>query len=341
MRSSTPPMTASPGATRSTPSTGVSHGAVIVRPGQAGAPVPRAGPQVVVKLSWVLALLAAVCSGTGLLVGGGIGRHEVMTIRGETVTLFGDGVYAADNWLVGAGARGQDVAILLFEIPLLLAVLAWYRRGGRVAATVLTGVLAFFTYYYVSLVFGTAQNRLFPAYVAAASVAGFGLLAVARRLDGDTVATDLPDRPGNRVLMTYLAAVAAALSAAWLPGMLSTALSGDVAEAVGPYTSAATEALDLGVVVPVAVITAVSLHRRNPGGRPLALVMLVVNVCIGVVLLAQGIAQLAYDVPLTMGEIVGKSLTFLALTLVAGGLLARWALHRPDTEVAESGRTGS
>jgi hypothetical protein len=52
----------------------------------------------------------------------------------------------------------------------------------------------------------------------------------------------------------------------------------------------------------------------------------VLNVCIGVVLLAQGAAQLVYDVPLTVVEIVAKSLTFLALTLVAGGLLA-WTAH--------------
>jgi hypothetical protein len=50
------------------------------------------------------------------------------------------------------------------------------------------------------------------------------------------------------VLVAYLIAVAAALTLAWLPGMIMTAVTGNIAEAVGPYTSAATEALDLGVV---------------------------------------------------------------------------------------------
>ena len=44
------------------------------------------------------------------------------------------------------------------------------------APAVLAGVLAFFTYYYVSQVFATAQNRSFPLYVAAASLAGFALV---------------------------------------------------------------------------------------------------------------------------------------------------------------------
>ena len=122
-------------------------------------------------------------------------------------------------------------------------------------------------------------------------------------------------------MAAYLIAVAAALTLAWLPGMIMTAVTGNIAEAVGPYTSAATEALDLGLVVPVAVIAAIQLLRQRPQGSVLALIMLVINVCIGVVLIAQGIAQLVSGVPLTVGEIITKMLTFAALTLVAGGLL--------------------
>ena len=226
--------------------------------------------------------------------------------------------------------------MLIFELPVLLLVLRWYRRGSMVAPAVLAGVLAFFTYYYVSQVFGVAQNRLFPLYVAAASLAGFALVLIAWRLNADKVAGDLPALPGRRVLAAYLIAVAAALTLAWLPGMIMTAVAGNIAEAVGPYTSAATEALDLGLVVPVAVIAAVQLLRQRPLGSVLALVMLVINVCVGVVLMAQGVAQLLSGVPLTVGEIITKMLTFAALTLVAGGLLARMA----RTAASNAARSG-
>jgi hypothetical protein len=284
--------------------------------------------RLVQRLVYVLAVLAAAGAAAGVVVGGGPGRHETETARGAAVTLYGEGLYAADTWLIGAGTRGQDLALLLFEVPVLLLVLHRYRRGGPVAAAVLAGVLAFFTYFFVSLVFGTAQNRMFPVYVAAASAAGFALAAVVSRLDVAAVAAALPDRPGRRALATYLLAVAAALTLAWLPEMVATALSGDIAPAVGPYTSTVTEALDLGLVVPVALIAAVQLLRRRPVGRVLTLVMLVVNVCIGVLLIGQGVAQLVSGVPLTVGEIIAKMLTFATLTLVAGGLLATMARHR-------------
>jgi hypothetical protein len=276
-------------------------------------------------LCGILALLAVISSLIGLLVTGGPGPHIVTTARGASVIIYGKGIYAADSWLLGAGNRGQDVAILLVEVPFLLLTLWWYRRGGTVAGVALTGVLAFFTYYYVSMTFATAQNRLFPLYVAAASLAGFALVVVARSIDPIRIAAVLPDRPGRTALAIYLLAVAAALTVAWLPGMASATITGDIAAKVGPYTSSVTDVRDLGVVVPVAIIAAVQLLRRRPEGSVLALVMLVVNVCIGILLMAQGVAQLVSGVPMTIGEIIAKMLTFAVLTLVAGGLLIRMA----------------
>jgi hypothetical protein len=82
--------------------------------------------------------------------------------------------------------------MLIFELRILLLILRWYWRGSAVAPAVLVGALGFFTYYYLSRVFGTAQNRLFPLYVAAASLAGFALVLVASRLNMNDVAAELP-----------------------------------------------------------------------------------------------------------------------------------------------------
>ncbi|MGN6576681.1 MAG: hypothetical protein ACTHKG_13425 [Nocardioides sp.] len=289
------------------------------------APLPPPPSRIAITAAHLLAVLAVIGAAIGMLTSGGPGRQEVESVRGATVTLYGEGLYRYDTWLIGAGNRGQDVIMALVEVALLLAAVRWYRRGGDVASAVLTGVLSFFTYFYVSMVFGTAQNRLFPLYVAAAALAGFGLVAVAARLDVRRAAAALPDRPGRRALTAYLLGVAGALTLAWLPGLLANAATGDVAAAVGPYTSEATVALDLGVVVPVVIIAATQLMQRKPLGIVLTLIMLVLNVCIGLLLMGQGVAQLVSGVPMGAGEIVAKMLTFAVLTFVAGGLLLRMA----------------
>ena len=82
-------------------------------------------------LTGALAALAVTSSLIGLLTTGGPGRQVVQTARGATVTLYGEGLYAADTWLIGAGNRGQDLAMLIFELPVLLLVLRWYWRVAR------------------------------------------------------------------------------------------------------------------------------------------------------------------------------------------------------------------
>lgn len=203
----------------------------------------------------------------------------------------------------------------------------WHRRGSLTGAVVLAGVLSFFGYYHVSMVLATAQNAIFPVYVLAMGAALYALVVVLADVVPRADELVIPDRPRPWALQTYLGFVALALTMAWLPGLVAVSAGGRIAEHVGPYTSAATEALDLAVVVPVVVVAGVLLHRGRPMGRLLTLLMLVLNVCIGVVLMSQGIAQLVLDVPLTTGEIVVKMATFAVLTFVAGGLLLRTALR--------------
>lgn len=241
------------------------------------------------------------------------------------MTLYGEGLYEADSWLVGAGNTGQDAVLLLVEVPVLVAAVLLYRSGHRLGAAALAGVLSFFLYYAASLTFATAQNRLFPVYIAMFSTALFGFVRAVLDTDLPEFARRFPHRPGTRALQVYLLAVAFALTLAWLPEVVGTAITGDVAEAVGHYTSGATHAIDLGVVVPVAVLAAVLLGRGASLGPFLAFQMLVLNVLIGILLIGQGAAQLSGDVPLTVVEIVAKMASFALLTLVAGILLLRLA----------------
>jgi hypothetical protein len=72
------------------------------------------------RLCWLLAVLSAFAAVAGILTDGGGGRRVVETVRGATVTLYGEGLYEFDTLLVGAGNRGQDLVILLVEVPALL-----------------------------------------------------------------------------------------------------------------------------------------------------------------------------------------------------------------------------
>jgi hypothetical protein len=91
----------------------------------------------------------------------------------------------------------------------------------------------------------------------------------------------------------------------------------------------------------VVFVAAVQLLRRAPSGYLITVVVLVLNVCIGALLLGAGLAQLVADVSLNPAEIVAKMLSFAALTFVAGGLLATLYRSYRTQESTQANQVGT
>lgn len=292
----------------------------------AGGTAPAA-PTTVTVLVAVICLLGAFASAVGAFASGGPGPHAVTGLHGGRVTLYGQGLYRYDTLLIGAGNRGQDLVVLFVEVPLLAGLLAATRRGGLRSRLMLASTLAFFAYYYTSMCFATAFNRLFAVYVVLFAASLAALLLTLLRLDPAAVAAGFPDRPAPGSLAAYLLSVAALLTAVWLPPMLRSLITATVPTFANTYTSEVTWALDLGLIVPAAVTAAVLLLRRRPAGYLLTFLLIGLNLTIGAVLISQGIAQVLAHA-LTTTEVLGMVVTFAVLTLVAAGLLAallrRW-----------------
>src|SRR5215212_4119572 len=215
----------------------------------------------VIVLGWIVVVLAAIAAAVGLFSAGGPGATGATSLRGQATDLYGRGLYRFDSVLVGAGNRGTDAVTLFLEVPALAVALAAYRRGSLRAAIALLGVLGWMLYYYASMSLYAAHNRLFPVYVALFAASLFALPMAFASVDAERFASSFPSRPSRTALTIYLGALAAALTLAWAPAMLASALSGNLPARLGPYSTEVTWALDLGVVAPAVAATAVLLHR--------------------------------------------------------------------------------
>ena len=60
----------------------------------------------VVWLSWLTAVLAAFAAGVGLFLEGGEGPLTSITLRGQSVEMYGEGLYRYDSRFTGAGNKG-------------------------------------------------------------------------------------------------------------------------------------------------------------------------------------------------------------------------------------------
>ena len=282
----------------------------------------RSALRSVTWLSSLVAVLAAVASIAGLVWAGGDGRATATTVRGEEVELYGEGLYRHDTVFVGAASKGTDVVTLAFGIPLLVGTLVLARRGSVRAALLFSGALTYFLYVYASRSFANAYNGLFLVYVALFSASLLALVVAVRSLDVRALASS-PGERGHRGVSIFLVVCAVVTAIVWLAPMVSSLVEGEPPELLDTYTTAVTDALDLGVIVPTLLVGAYLHSRRSPLGYLLAVALLVLLVLIAVTIVAQTAFQLAAYVSFTPGEIIGPISGFLVLAAVAVWLLAR------------------
>lgn len=271
-----------------------------------------------IGLCALIAVMALIAAGIGLFSQDGGSLATVTSLRGESVQIYGQGLYAYDTFLVGAGNRGTDAAVLIVGIPLLIVATWLYARGSLRGGLLLTGSLGCFLYYYASMALVTAYNAVFLLYVALFSASLYAFLLALTSFDLAALPARFSPRFPRRGFVIYLFAIGALLLIVWLGlSLLPALLTGRIPQELATYTTLATYALDLAVIVPAAFIAGGLLARRKPLGYLLGSTMTILNVTIGLLLLGQGAAQLISRVPLPIGAILGFMGSFAISTIVA------------------------
>jgi hypothetical protein len=260
---------------------------------------------VALRLSVAIAVLALVAAAVGLLWSGGTAPDEVTTVHGEQVELFGEGLYRYDSVFKAAGNRGSDVVTLALAVPALLAARHVYRSASTAGALALLGVLGWFLYLYSSLALGSAYNELFLLYVALASLALFTVVLVVRSLDLSRLDEDASGRLPLRPLAVLLLLSAALTALVWLEPVVSAALAGRPPALLLHSTTLVTEALDLAVIAPAAVLAGLLLRRRRPEGLLVGVPLLVLLWMLAPAIVLGTVFQHAAGWPFTPPQVVG------------------------------------
>jgi hypothetical protein len=274
-------------------------------------------------LSSLVAALAFVAAGVGLFWQGGSGPFPFTTLHGETVQLYGRGLYRYDTLFVGALNRGTDAVTLFLGIPLLVISLLLYRRNSLRAGLVLTGVLAYFLYLSASLALGaTAYNVLFLIYVALFSASLFAFVGSFTAIDFQHLPAHLSPHVPRRGLAFFMLACGLVTLVVWLGMDLLPALIRDEPPKIlDSYATSVTDALDLGIITPTCFVAGILLLRHAPFGYAIALSLLGILAILGPAFVAQTISQVSAGVSFTPGEVVGPIGGFGILSLGAIWLL--------------------
>lgn len=275
-----------------------------------------------VALSLLAAFGAAVIAGVGVFSGSEEETFGFVSVRGEPVEIYGQGIYRHDSLMVGAGNVGVDLVILLLGVPLLVWFALLYRRGSVRGALLLSGALTFTLYVFAGRTLGTvAYNDLFLAYVAVFTLSFFALGLVLKDLvdQADFEITALPRRGIATVVLT-LAAFTLIL---WAETPVTALISGTGPNGLEHYTTLYTHGVDLAVVVPLLAVSGVGILRRRKVAYLMVFPILFLVAMLTPTLTAMTISQVQAGVELSAGEIVAYVAGFVVL-----GVAAAWVLWR-------------
>jgi hypothetical protein len=108
------------------------------------------------------------------------------------------------------------------------------------------------------------------------------------------------------------------LTLAWSGRIVPALIAGSPPIGLESYTTLVIQALDLGIIVPVCVLTAILLGRQQPWGYALAAVVLVKGLTMGMALIAMILGQVMAGVQVGIVESVmfsGIAITALIFTV--------------------------
>lgn len=201
-------------------------------------------------LSFAIAGLAAISSIGGLVFGG----------------LYRGTEFVNSTWL------GNDLVTLCVAIPLLLAAMLMARRGSLRAQLVWIGMLDYMLYNFAFYLFGVSFNEFFFIYVSLLALSIWALVLALMSMDVERMMAVFESRGLANGIAGFNAFVGITLSVVYFLQWLAFAIGGDVPAIIqmSGHPTHLVFALDLSIVVPVLLVSAVLLWRRRPWGVVLA-----------------------------------------------------------------------
>jgi hypothetical protein len=291
----------------------------------------------------ILTLLTGLIAGVAALVGvfwEGSNAPAIFTsVHGETIKLYRDGIYGYDSIFKGAANRGSDVVTLGIAIPLLMATLVRYRRGSMGASLLLLGTLVWFLYVSVSLAFGTAYNEFYLAYVALFAASLLAVVLLFQAINGANLASHVSSSMPHRVPGIFMLISGVVTFGIWLQPLVSALIEGEPPMLLDGSTTMVTDTLDLGVIVPAAILSGVLILRRRTVGYILAFSLLVMEALLAPMIVMQTIYQLDAGVDLFSGEAIGAIGGFTAIALAATWIILLLLRNISDAPSPNDGNT--
>jgi hypothetical protein len=289
-----------------------------------------------------IAVSTATAAALGIFARGDGSATLVTSERGVAYEMATSGVYAYNAQRVVAEGIGWDIFTLVVIAPALLVASIFVARGTLRARLVTTGLLAYLVYMYLEYAVTWAFGAAYLLHVAIYALSFVTACAVAGRLASEGVTGSLGEIP-RRSWIALNVVMASLLTMLWL-GRIAGALQGDLASAgLTSETTLTVQALDLGLVVPISLMSAWLVWRRTTIGTAIAAVWSIVYMLMSVAIVSMLLSAAFLEGALELPPILIFTTAAAAATWIAKQLYVPTksvAGHRPRPAIAQARPVG-
>ena len=259
----------------------------------------------------LIGLLALFAAGMGLFYQLPGEPYPFTSHRGETVMINARGLYYYDTVSSAAQQQGNDVVTLFVALPLLVVSTWMTLRGSLRGRLLLTGTIGFFLYTYLSMCMLTAFNALFLVYVAIFGMSLYAFILCMMSFDLKTLPRHFSDRLPRGWIAALLFFIGVFLMLTWL-GRVLTPLIQDTSPLLDNGITMVIQAMDLSLIIPLAVLSGILLLRRSAWGYLLTSVFVLKAIALGLAVSAMVVNMTLAGTP----ESAGIAIPFIVITVL-------------------------
>ena len=279
-----------------------------------------------ISLLAAIVLLVLTATATGIFYRTSGTDIEYVSIRGQSTVYQGSGLYQYNPVSFVREGIIWDFINLFIALPLFVIAAIGSIYDSLRARLLLGGMLAYFFYVYLSSVMMYTFNILFLVYVAIFSLSAVMFVNNMTKINILELPVRLKTRLPRRLFVGYAFIFAVSLVALWIVRIVPLMRTGLFPEGFIGLHTLGSQALDLGLIVPLALATGVLLHKQSPWGYYLCSLAMVIGLMmfisipawITVPLIQDGKADLFEAVPFFALSVAGIALAVTFYLNISG-----------------------
>lgn len=263
----------------------------------------------------LIILLSAIVSIVGIVTSRNPEYSTFTAITGETVTIYGTGIYKNDSVSVVAQGIASDMVTLFIAVPAAIVALFLSQKNLFKARLALSGLLGYFLYTYTSYTFLWNYNPLFIVYTVLMSLSLFAFIQSLTSFDLNSIKSHFSENLPVKWISGYLISISVLIGLLWL-GKLAPTFGGATPVGLEHYTTLVIQGMDLGFIVPAGLFGAVQLLKRKPIGYLLGSVLIVKGIAMLIAISMMIINMMIQGVDVSWVEMV----IFFGLAFISCGM---------------------